>query len=185
MSKYINAETLIEMLKAKADMALGTPKAVFGNAIKMIDLLPPADVVEVVRCKDCRMAKEDLMIDVCITHDGSIPCYDCPCWNDDEQKCEGIDYTAALDLINRQKAEIEKLKSENEILIRNADNAFQEGLNECRELFEPEIKSEAYKEFAEKLENEINCRTTLSREQDKNVIHIMCNLLKEMVGSEE
>lgn len=32
MSKYINAETLIEMLNAKADMALGTPKAVFGNA---------------------------------------------------------------------------------------------------------------------------------------------------------
>ena len=91
----------------------------------------------------------------------------------------------ALDLINRQKAEIEKLKSKNEILSRNADNAFQEGLNECRELFEPEIKSEAYKELVEKLENEINCRTTLSREQDKNVIHIMHNLLKEMVGEEE
>lgn len=58
MSKYINAETLIEMLKAKADMALGTPKAVFGNAIKMIDLLPPADVVEVVRCKDCVYSRE-------------------------------------------------------------------------------------------------------------------------------
>lgn len=54
MSKYINAEMLIEMLKEKADMALGTPKAVFGNVIKMIDLLPPADVVTVVRCKDCK-----------------------------------------------------------------------------------------------------------------------------------
>lgn len=54
MSKYINAETLIEMLNAKADMALGTPKAVFDNVIKMIDLLPPADVVTVVRCKDCK-----------------------------------------------------------------------------------------------------------------------------------
>lgn len=54
MSKYINAETLIDMLNAKADMALGTPKAVFGNVIKMIDLLPPADVVTVVRCKDCK-----------------------------------------------------------------------------------------------------------------------------------
>lgn len=63
MSKYINAETLIEMLNAKADMAQGTPKAVFGNVIKMIDLLPPADAVEVVRCKNCRMAEEDLMID--------------------------------------------------------------------------------------------------------------------------
>lgn len=91
----------------------------------------------------------------------------------------------ALDLINRQKVEVERLKSKNEILSRNADNAFQEGLNECRELFEPEIKSEAYKELVEKLENEINCRTTLSREQDKNVIHIMHNLLKEMVGEEE
>lgn len=54
MSKYINAETLIEMLNAKADMALGTPKAVFGNVIKMIDLLPPTDVVTVVRCNDCK-----------------------------------------------------------------------------------------------------------------------------------
>lgn len=100
--------------------------------------------------------------------------------------CDEIILTKlVLDLINRQKAEIEKLKSKNEILSHNADNAFQEGLNECRELFEPEIKSEAYKEFAEKLENEINCRTTLSREQDKNVIHIMHNLLKEMVGEEE
>lgn len=60
-----------------------------------------------------------------------------------------------IDLINRQKAEIEKLKSENEILSYNADNAFQEGLNECRELFEPEIKSEAYKEFAKKVKEEI------------------------------
>lgn len=91
----------------------------------------------------------------------------------------------AKEEINRQKVEVERLKSKNEILSHNADNAFQEGLNERRELFEPEIKSEAYKEFAEKLENEINCRTTLSREQDKNVIHIMHNLLKEMVGEEE
>ena len=49
MSKYINAETLIDMLNAKA---------VFGNVIKMIDLLPPADVVKVVRCKDCKYAKK-------------------------------------------------------------------------------------------------------------------------------
>ena len=112
-------------------------------------------------------------------------CDECPLY------CTGANCSSfelhryALDLFNRQKAEIEKLKSKNEILSHNADNAFQEGLNECRELFEPEIKSEAYKEFAEKLENEINCRTTLSREQDKNVIHIMHNLLKEMVGEEE
>ena len=55
------------------------------------------------------------------------------------------------DIISRQKAEIEKLKAENQILSRNADTAFQDGLDERRELFEPEIKAEAYKEFAEKL----------------------------------
>lgn len=113
---------------------------------------------------------------LCTTQDGSISCYDCPCWNDDEQECEGIDYTATLDLINRQKTEIERLRKEaNLVSILFQD--LQERMND--------IKAEAYKEFAEKLENEINCRTTLSREQDKNVIHIMHNLLKEMVGEEE
>lgn len=122
----------------------------------------------------------------CISTTTNKACVGCPF---NKQKLCDKDQWAleryALDLTNRQKTEIKKLKSENEILSRNADNAFQEGLNECRELFEPEIKAEAYKELAEKLENEINCRTTLSREQDKNVIHIMHNLLKEMVGEEE
>ena len=45
-----------------------------------------------------------------------------------------------------------------------------------------EIKSEAYKEFAKKLKNEINIRTTYSREQDKNVMRMIDNLVKEMVG---
>ena len=176
MSKYTNAETLIEMLKAKADMALGTPKAVFGNAIKMIDLLPPADVVEVVRCKDCRMAKEDLMIDVCITHDGSIPCYDCPCWNDDEQKCEGIDYTATLDLINRQKAEIKRLQKEvNLVSIQFQD--LQERMND--------IKAEAYKEFAKRMEECCASNNDLSADAYLSVTTDINCVLKEMVGKEE
>lgn len=82
----------------------------------------------------------------------------------------------AKEEINRQKTEIERLRKEaNLVSILFQD--LQERMND--------IKAEAYKEFAEKLENEINCRTTLSREQDKNVIHIMHNLLKEMVGEEE
>lgn len=121
---------------------------------------------------------------LCTTQDGSIPCYDCPRWNDDEQECEGIDYTATLDLINRQKTEIEKLKRKNEILSHNADNAFQEGLNECRELFEPEIKSEAYKEFAERLK-----RSTVTAVIGNGIYAVATskgvdNLLKEMVGEE-
>ena len=122
---------------------------------------------------------------LCNTQDGSIPCYDCPCWNDDEQECEGIDYTATLDLINRQKTEIKELERKNEILSRNADNAFQEGLNECRELFEPEIKAEAYKEFAERLK-----RSTVTAVIGNEIYAVATskgvdNILKEMVGKEE
>ena len=58
--------------------------------------------------------------------------------------------------IARQKAEIERLKKENEILIINADNAFQEGLNENRDLFEEEVKFKLYKEFAEELKERAN-----------------------------
>lgn len=90
-----------------------------------------------------------------------------------------------LNLVNRQKAEIEKLKSKNEILSHNADNAFQEGLNECRELFEPEIKSEAYKEFAERLK-----RSTVTVVLGNKIYAVATskdvdNILKELVGEEE
>jgi hypothetical protein len=44
---------LIGILDAKSEMAMGTPKAVFASVSKMVELLPAADVVEVVRCKDC------------------------------------------------------------------------------------------------------------------------------------
>lgn len=61
----------------------------------------------------------------------------------------------AEEIINRQKAENERLQKENEILSTNADNAFQEGLNESRELFKQEveaaIRAEAKKEVAEEL----------------------------------
>jgi hypothetical protein len=33
------------------------------HILHIIDKLPTADVVEVVRCRDCRMATEDIMID--------------------------------------------------------------------------------------------------------------------------
>lgn len=43
------------------------------------------------------------------------------------------------------------------------------------------IKKQAYKEFAEKLENKINITTSCSIEQDKNIIRMMHKLLKEMI----
>lgn len=89
------------------------------------------------------------------------------------------------DLINRIQAENERLKSANDeksrqwdMLAEKTKQHYADLYNEAKDI----LKAEAYKEFADKLENEINCRTTLSRQQDKNVIRIMHNLLKEMVG---
>lgn len=121
----------------------------------------------------------------CNTQDGSIPCYDCPCWCDDTQKCVGLNYTEVLGLINRQKAEIEELKRKNEILSRNADNAFQEGLNECRGLFEPEIKAEAYKEFAERIRECCASNDDLPADAWLSVTTDINCVLKEMVGEEK
>lgn len=56
MAEYIGREKVKNILEAKAEMASGTPKEVFYNAAKMLELIPAADVVEVVRCKDCKFA---------------------------------------------------------------------------------------------------------------------------------
>ena len=51
---YINKELLIDTFEAKADMATGTPKQLFFDVAKMISLIPPVNVTEVIRCKDCK-----------------------------------------------------------------------------------------------------------------------------------
>ena len=45
-------------------------------------------------------------------------------------------------------------------------------------------KAEAYKEFAERLKEEIDIRPTYSNEQNKYVFFLIDNLLKEMVGED-
>ena len=47
MAEYIEREKFKNILEAKAEMAIGTPKEVFYNAAKMLELIPAADVVEV------------------------------------------------------------------------------------------------------------------------------------------
>ena len=86
--------------------------------------------------------------------------------------------------IAEQKAEIEGLKKENAILSENADTAFQDGLNEVQDLYakqvESEIKSEAIKEFAERLKDTIKSNSwgfITAKDID--------NLVKEMVGEQE
>ena len=87
----------------------------------------------------------------CCTTKGA-KCSDCPAFKKvDRSDCKKY-FRGAIDLITRQKAEIDRLKNENDILSKNADTAFQDGLNEAQDLYaeqvKAEIKSEAIKEFA-------------------------------------
>lgn len=47
MSRYIEKQKFVDILNAKADTALGTPKQVFFSVTNMVEILPDADVVEV------------------------------------------------------------------------------------------------------------------------------------------
>lgn len=93
-------------------------------------------------------------LECCATDDGD-DCSQCPYGNivykSGNGGCVNRCRKDALDLVNRQKKEIERLKRENTILSKNADTAFQDGWDENRDLFkkevEPEIRNET-KEFA-------------------------------------
>lgn len=106
-------------------------------------------------------------VDVCKTG----TCRGCPYHVLGTAGCISILMKDVFGLINRQKAQIESLREENRILSHDADTAFQEGLNENRDLFkkevEPEIKAEAYKEFAERLKKPVSkCRLTAITEKE-------------------
>lgn len=90
-----------------------------------------------------------------------------------------------LRLINCQKTEIARLKKKNTILSKNADTAFQDGLNENRDLFkkevEPEIRTEAIKEFAERLKKE----ALIDSGYEVLQLETIDNLVKEMTEVQE
>lgn len=87
--EYIERGALKNVLEAKADMAVGTPKEVFHHVAKMLDLLPAADVVEVrhgewletqeplgwrdVDCIECSVCHESWIMN----EDSSIDDYEC------------------------------------------------------------------------------------------------------------
>lgn len=127
-------------------------------------------------------------LECCATDDGD-DCFQCPYGNivykPGNGGCVNRCRKDAIDLINLQKAEIESLKKKNAILIRNADTAFQDGLNENRDLFkkevEPEIRAEAIKEFAEKLKK----RFYLSAGRCVVDVYHIDNLVKEMTSETE
>ncbi len=95
--------------------------------------------------------------------------------------CDGEEHLInALDLINRQKAEIERLKGST--IVNNIMKS---------QKIKRDAKSEAYKEFAERLKEEIrldddcdyNCRDCCYECND--YVIAIDNLLKEMGGEEE
>lgn len=122
-------------------------------------------------------------------------CAGCPYISYDD--CSDKIVTDALNLINRQQAEIERLKRENKILSINADNAFQDGLNEAQDLYaeqvKNEVRAEAIKEFADSFDDELaKLRDTYFERGLKDyslvceVIHdYLYRTLREMVGDEE
>lgn len=102
--------------------------------------------------------------------------------------CSQITANAALDLINRQKAEIEQLKFEiAKLLPEGCSYAIQV---EVSNKLEAQIKSEAIKEFADRLkENITDCHTVSDGEYVgydwTDITPCIDNLVKEMVGETE
>ena len=85
--------------------------------------------------------------------------------------CSQITANAALDLINRQKAEIEKLKG----------STIVSNIMESQRI-KREAKAEAYKEFAERLKSSIYINSNLLVYQCEAVESMIDDIVKEMVG---
>ena len=85
--------------------------------------------------------------------------------------CSQITANAALDLINRQQAEIEKLKG----------STIVSNIMESQRI-KREAKAEAYKEFAERLNEEAQIADCFDSYNMVVGTHFIDNLLKEMVG---
>ena len=103
--------------------------------------------------------------------------------------CRNMCAKNALDLINRQKAEIERLKADKIIAERHEKDA--------RELYKDVViqlktaKSEAIKEFAERLKEEIRCEDDCGYHcydccyECKDYVTAVENLVKEMTEENE
>ena len=107
---------------------------------------------------------------------GETICFMCPLYNKTDH-CVDMLAKNALDLIDRQQAEIERLEK-----IRKADNNLITSLNKCYET----AKAEAIKEFAEKLKEK--CYEDFQETDEMLSPYVtdddIDNLLKEMLGEE-
>ncbi len=103
----------------------------------------------------------------------------CPFRNDWDLCLSGEIKKMALDLINRQKAEIERLEK-----TYKADQQLISALNKSYNL----AKAEAYKEFADKLKEKseiVHLFSVCNGHHYMVDIDDIDNLVKEMVGEEE
>ena len=105
--------------------------------------------------------------------------------------CSNDIMVGALNLIKRQRAEIERLKSANDekfsqwnILAEKTKQHYADLYNEAKDI----LKSEAIKEFAEKLKNKIKTecnpygKPTFDYDTSIAIMRYIDNLVKEMVG---
>lgn len=118
--------------------------------------------------KQIKMNDNDIIkaLECCLDNDIlDTNCKECPLKKQNPE-CMDIMMKAILDLINRQKAEIERLKKEN--------NQFAD----IGKMYS-EIKSEAIKEFAVRLKEELQTGAAIMR---ISVIQIINSLSEEMVG---
>lgn len=122
-------------------------------------------------------------LDCCI----NCKCKECPCYKniEGEMRCTEIDEEEILDLINRQKVEIERLKKnalpkEGFFNLLCGALVYTKTLEEYNE-FRRIIKSEVIKEFAERLKEKMHSGITMSGE---SVLFIhprgIDNLVKEL-----
>ena len=113
-------------------------------------------------------------------------CVGCPCADDDANSCN-YDKKYVLDLINRQKAEIEELK---DILEKVPTNAYDLQV-EASEKLENQIKSEAIKECLARVKNYIKTHCNPYGKPDFDydtsikILNFIDNLVKEMTEPSE
>ena len=124
----------------------------------------------------------------CCADDSVIRCEECP-YGVNIFACNQMQMRKdALDLINRQQAEIEKLDKESTNIVKMLD----EKCDECIEFNNRRAKAEAIKEFAERLH--CHCESIINEPWNekaypnswacayKEFEDVIENLVKEMVG---
>ena len=111
-------------------------------------------------------------------------CKDCCCKQCDEEP----DFQEAINLINRQKAEIERLNSANGKKFRQWDMLAEKTKQHYANLYEEakdSLKAESYKEFAKRIIECCNFNNDLSADAYLSVTTDINCVLKEMIGKEK